>query len=326
MAIPELNYRQPKTSHHSTDMHSALFRTLAASLLGALLVPMLHASPDQDRRTVSFEVKPILKGLRRPTGIALYGNHEVYFSEVPNPGMANAGNSVSVYDLEDCDLTVLHTGEPEPTNLALDRHGNLYWTCKSAGVILEQDCAGNTAPVLTGLAKPSGISLDRWGRIYFTQIPTPGTPGTAGGKNSVDVFDDEKITNLTTGEPEPTDIVSSRTGTLYWTCRTAGVILRRTEDGKVAPLLTGLPRPTGIALNAKGNLLYWTEVPTPGKPGSQGGENKVWELNLHTMQRTLVNAGDPEPTDVAVSRDGDVYWTCTSAGVIVEAKRKVKRN
>ena len=44
-------------------------------------------------------------------------------------------------------------------------------------------------------------------------------------------------------------------------------------------------------------------------------------LNLRTGAIHSVNEGDPEPTDVAVARNGNIYWTCTSAGVIVEAKR-----
>ncbi len=46
----------------------------------------------------------------------------------------------------------------------------------------------------------------------------------------------------------------------------------------------------------------------------------MWEVDLETVERRIVNEGDPEPTDVAVARHGSVYWTCTSAGVIVEAK------
>jgi hypothetical protein len=37
------------------------------------------------------------------------------------------------------------------------------------------------------------------------------------------------------------------------------------------------------------------------------------------MALSIVNFGDPEPTDVAVGRNGHIYWTCSSAGVIVEA-------
>ena len=81
-------------------------------------------------------------------------------------------------------------------------------------------------------------------------------------------------------------------------------------------------KPPGIAIDHLDRQLYFTEVPTPGVAGRNGGSNKVWELDLTTGNRTLVHAGDPEPTDITVARNGNLYWTCTSAGVIVEAARK----
>lgn len=92
-------------------------------------------------------------------------------------------------------------------------------------------------------------------------------------------------------------------------------------NGQTTVLLDGLHNPMGIALDHKGETLYFTEVPTPGVPGSAGGQNRVNALDLKTNAVRVIHAGDPEPTDVAVARNGNVYWTCTSAGVIVEAKR-----
>lgn len=183
-------------------------------------------------QAAEFKTRVVASGLTRPTGVVAGACDELYFSEVPNPGVPMAGNAVKMIDLEDSTITTLHMGEPEPVNLALDRWGNLYWTCKSAGVILEQDAKGNTSVLIKDLNKP-----------------------------------------------------------------------------------------VGIALNKKGDRLYWTEVPTPGVSGANGGQNRVWELNLRTKKKTLVNFGDPEPTDITVSRDGSLYWTCSSAGVIVEATR-----
>lgn len=191
-------------------------------------------------------------------------------------------------------------------------------------MILDQSRDGVTTPVLKNLTKPSGVAVDKEGNIYYTLLPTPGVPGSHGGTNSVAVFNGTTSTVLHTGEPEPTDITVDKKGEFYWTCKTAGVILSQTGTGSTTVLLRGLNKPTGIALNKKGDRLYWTEVPTPGVSGSNGDQNKVWELNLRTNARTLVHSGDPEPTDVTVNDDGDVYWTCSSAGVIVEAKRVKK--
>ena len=330
MAIPERlqTYQQPEplvTHSMTTPSCLQLLRALTLATTWLTYSSIAHAGSSTTRQP-EFQTEVILKGLTRPTGIAIHGDSELYFTEIPNPGKPNMGNAVKKYDLEDGELTTVHIGEPEPTNLALDKSGGLYWTCKSAGVILFQpDDETPAVPLLRGLTKPSGVSVDRWDNVYFTQVPTPGVPGTSGGQNNVSVYDGKTTTILNMGEPEPTDIVVDRHGEAYWTCRTAGVILQRDEQGKVSPLLKGLNKPVGIAINRKGTLLYWTEVPTPGIGGAAGGQNKIWELNMRTGEKTLVHAGDPEPTDITVGSDGSLYWTCSSAGVIVEAKRKNRR-
>ena len=116
----------------------------------------------------------------------------------------------------------------------------------------------------------------------------------------------------------------SRNGGSYWTCKSAGVLLQRV-NGETSVLLEGLNHPAGIALDHEGETLYCTEVPTPVVPGSAGGQNRVNTLDLTTKMVRVIHEGDPEPTDVAVARNGNVYSTCTRAGVIVEAKRIGRR-
>ena len=266
-----------------------------------------------------FTFKVVARGLTRPTGILAQSGETIYFTEIPTPGVGGGLNGVKALDLRTSAVRVIHQGEPEPTNLAADRSGNLYWTCKSAGVILEQSplAPPSTAVALIkNLTKPSGVAVDREGDVYYTQIPTPGTPG---GLNTVSVFDGVASTILHQGEPEPTDIVVGPDGDLYWTCKTAGVILTQDEDGVTSVLVKNLHKPTGIAIDRKGRNLYWTEVPTPGVAGTSGGTNKVVAMNLRTKVTKIVHSGDPEPTDVSVARNGKLYWTCSSAGVIVEA-------
>lgn len=309
----------------TTFKKNVLLKRISLAAIG--LVMALDASAAKPAPPArEFTTSVVARGLARPTGIVAGADEEIYFSEVPRPGVPMAGNAVKMLDLEDGSITTLHEGEPEPTNLALDHCETLYWTCKSAGVILARDGKGVTTPLLRGLQKPSGIALDRKGNVYFTEVPTPGIAGPAGGSNTVSAFDGKGTEVLNAGDPEPSDIASGKRGDIYWTCKSAGVIVEQDIDGKTTVLLRGLNKPTGIALNRKGTLLYWTEVPTPGIGGAAGGQNKVWEYNLRTKVKTLVNGGDPEPTDVTVARDGSVYWTCTSAGVIVEAKLKGRRD
>ena len=97
------------------------------------------------------------------------------------------------------------------------------------------------------------------------------------------------------------------------------MILHRDALGNREVLLDGLNAPTGIALSPNGQQLYFTEVPTPGVPSSLGGENRVLAYDLNDGVISVVNSGDPEPTDVAVAPNGDIYWTCSTAGVIAKA-------
>ena len=291
-----------------------------ATIAASVLTLLAFASPVQ---ALDYETRVVATGLTRPSGIVADGNRTLYITQLPTPGIAGpdgGANTVDRLHLGSGKRVRLTTGEPEPTNLALSRKGELYWTCKSAGVILERNRRGKVSPFLTGLTQPSGIAVDRHGFVYFTQLPTPGVSGPNGGANTVNVSDGAEVEVLTLGEPEPTDITVSRNGTAYWTCKSAGVILRRTAAGQVSLLLNGLNSPTGIAVDPRRNILYFTEVPTPGVSGPNGGANKVSAYDLETMEMELVDAGDPEPTDITVAPNGSVFWTCSSAGVIVQAR------
>ena len=271
----------------------------------------------------SYQTQVVVSGLSRPTGIESAGSETLFFTQLPTPGVPGTQggrNTVNEVNLATGSIAVLTRGEPEPTNLAFIK-GILYWTCKSAGVILQRLSNGAVSLFLGGLNHPSGIAVDGWNRVYFTQLPTPGVPGPMGGTNTVSVSDGVTTHVLTMGEPEPTDIAVAKDGTAYWTCKSAGVILKRTAAGVVSLLLSGLDKPVGIALDRQGKKLYWTEVPTPGVSGLMGGRNRVNELDLETILTAVVDFGDPEPTDITVAANGNLYWTCSSAGVIVEAKR-----
>ena len=298
------------TSHIPHRSIGGLAALCIATLLGSIAAT----------RADEYQTRVVASGLHRPTGIAIRGNNTIYFTEVPTPGVGGGLNAVKQLELRWNQITTLHQGEPEPTNIALDRDGAIYWTCKSAGVILEQEEDGEATVFLSGLNKPTGIAVDRDDNVYFTEVPTPGVGGAAGGTNSVKVSDGTNTEVLNAGDPEPADIAVAKNGDIYWTCKSAGVIVEQSaKDGTTRVLARGLNKPVGITIDKEGKTLYFTEVPTPGVSGRNGGSNKVWEFDLKKGKKTLVNAGDPEPTDIAVARNGKLYWTCTSAGVIVEA-------
>lgn len=261
------------------------------------------------------------RNLNRPHGVAAGTNGMVYFTEIPNPGQSGPGNSVSVLDPTNGMTMLLVGGEPAPTNIAAIANGDIYWTCATAGVIFRRTAAGQQILIGRGLANPIGITATDAGVVTFTQVPTPGVPGSMNGRNTVSMFTPAGVVDVSMGEPEPVDVVTDAAGNLYWTCRTAGVILRRDATSQMtSPVFMGdLNAPTGIAMDTAG-ALYFTELPTPGMPGSMGGRNAVWKWDAATDNLTLIDFGDPDPVDITVTRDGSkVYWSCRTAGVIVES-------
>src|SRR5688572_31774370 len=106
----------------------------------------------------------------------------------------------------------------------------LFW-CGAAAYAEEYE----TSVVVSGLNRPTGIAIKGSETIFFTELPTPGISGSMGGTNTVNKVSLESgiVTNLTTGEPEPTNLALAKNGTLYWTCKSANVILRRTNNGTV---------------------------------------------------------------------------------------------
>ncbi|MEZ5987617.1 MAG: hypothetical protein R3F30_00525 [Planctomycetota bacterium] len=289
-------------------------RALAPALVLATVLAPLPAQ--------HYDAAVLIKGLDKPTGIAVDGRGHLALTELPLPGQSSPRNKVSQWSPVTDKVDVLVTGEPAPTHIAVRPDGGLVWTCSTAGVIMSL-VRGKQVPVARGLNQPSGIAVDAGGTLYFTQVPTPGVPGGKGGKNEVLRLDPTGPVSISKGEPEPVDVAVDRDGNLYWTCKSAGVILRRdAKTGVIAKLLDELDKPSGIAVDDYGDV-WFTEVPTPGKGGSAGGRNKVWRYSQHRAALTLIHFGDPEPTDIAVTADGSrAYWTCTSAGVVVEAVRR----
>lgn len=296
-------------------IRTMLFAVAALGLAGA-------ATADE------YKTKVVAKNLKRPTGVAVNLSGQVYFTELPTPGVgggAGGKNTVNALNPKNGKVRNLTTGEPEPTNLAVNFFGDVYWTCKSAGVILSLERGSGDAQLVTGgLDKPSGMAAYPLGlAVFFTEVPTPGVNAANGGRNAVYAFlegiGQEFL--LDAGDPQPTDVAVDLFGNVYWTCTSAGVIVKL-SGGTTEVIARGLDKPYGIATDYLGNL-YFTEVPTPGVSGANGGRNKVSKLKLSTGDITVIDEGDPDPIDVTVAPFGTtVYWTCRSAGVIVEAKRK----
>ncbi|MBL1216069.1 MAG: hypothetical protein D8M59_01075 [Planctomycetes bacterium] len=300
-----------------TNNHTRRHLTSTLAMMGAAL--SVSAAASSTCLATDFVTTKVASGLEAPMGITNAGMYPyVCVTEVPTPGINgdNGGrNRVIAINLADGGITELNAGEPYPVNLARASQ-HLFWTCKSAGVILHRLPDGTVEHLLDNLNAPSGIFTDG-DMLYFTEVPFPGEKNPA---NRVLSFDGTTMTELVAGEPAPTDITMGSDGSLYWTCKTAGVIVRYDTAGHLTTVLEDLNSPTGIASDEMGHI-YFTEVPTPGVNGDEGGFNKIWRYTIDSGMLDLVNEGDPEPTDVTVSPTGSfIAWTCTSAGVIKVAR------
>jgi hypothetical protein len=177
--------------------------------------------------------------------------------------------------------------------------------------------------VASGLASPTGLAISGLGdsdTLYYTEVPQAAAQGLgSNGSNTVSKLTLSTSTTslMNRGDPQPTNVVQDAQGNLYWTSPEPGVIMTQSPSGNTAMLLWGLDHPVGLTVDAAGQNLYYTELPTYGVLGWNGGENKVWQFNLATQYATLLNPIDPSPTDIVVAKNGDIYFTCQAFGIIV---------
>jgi cell division septation protein DedD len=265
-----------------------------------------------------YVITVIGRSLGRPQGIALDPGGSLIVTQSGPESAASGYGAVVAIDLLTRELRLIYLDRPSPTQVSAGPDGAVYWTSRDAGAILRL-AAGQSRPetLAGGLTNPSGIAVDAKARVYFTEITEPGGRRPIGALSELD---GGRPTVLSPAESEPVSVAAGPGGELYWTASTGGSIFRRTSDGRTDVLLSGLDRPVGIAVDPGGTKLAFTEVPTPGVAGESGGRNTVSVLDLKSLERTLVQVGDPEPLGVALADDGTVYWSSASAGELLQAR------
>lgn len=219
----------PNPSNISTDLYGNVYWTCTSA---NVIVRRTHFGTGTQ--------SVLLRNLRAPVGIdvPLVFPNFIFFTQVPTPevpGTAGGTNDVSVaiQFLKSYFTLPLNSGEPEPVDIAVGLDGTVYWTCRTAGVILMRNTKGEVSLVESGLENPMGLDIDIYGRLYWTEIPTPRVSGANGGRNRVVRYtpSTDKTVVINSGDPEPYDVTVSPLGDeVYWTCRSAGVILRARSE------------------------------------------------------------------------------------------------
>lgn len=295
---------------------SALMGVCAISI-GVILSPLTFAGSADVSAEVAVQSQPrvVLSGLTRPTGIVAVDSETLLVAIAGSPSVPGAKGGVVRIDLATGELTVLELGGGAPLRVAVDADGRPLWTSPAQGTVWRKDVGGAARIVLSEAVSVSGLALDGRGRLYFTSAPVK----SSGARISqVSVLDGDQVTVLRSSEPEPTDIAAGRDGDLYWTNASAGAIVHQSPDGVLEVMASGLERPYGLCLDEKRGVLYFTEVPTPGIAGDEGGRNTINALSLRSGVISVISRGDPEPSDVAVTPGGRVFWVSTTMGTVIE--------
>lgn len=297
-----------------------------ASLLGATLLALPFIScgksqsqasqtpaPGQPGASASFTYQEVASGLASPSGIAFGGANTLVVSQAP---AAPQDASIAKINLRTGSILLQGAGPAVRDGFAANHAGRLYWVDAAKGALMTQG-SGDQAPVILhagGMLPTTTLAVDSADRVYLA-----GSAPSSSGVAAVVVRGSSVTAIPDAGGPEKTALAAGSAGDLYWTSRASGLIYHRAPDGSGSVVLSGLNAPQGLALDTGENILYFTEVPTPGVAGSAGGRNTVNALDLASLKRTVIHSGDPQPAGVAVAPNGNVYWTSTSRGVVMVA-------
>lgn len=244
----------------------------------------------------------IVDGLENPSGISVDGQGRLYFTEVPVGGASAAISAVSRFDGRA--TSVLRSAEAEPMSVAVSRGGEVYWTASAGGEIMRLAANGATTSMFSELERPVGIAVDPEGTLVaYTEVPTPGVDGAAGGRNAVTLVDlrTNQRTVIDRGDPEPVAVAVGRDGTVVWASATRGRVMMARPRRRI-DRFCGLENESGGGsrgnglMRARVSLTGAAVVPpvdttatgtacfalNPGTGGTVGGPGARLDFNLAT--------------------------------------------
>ncbi len=202
--------------------------------------------------------------------------------------------------------SVLASGLPGQSGLAVDGAANVYSANASAGTVTEVNPSGSLVRTITGLNSPSGVAVDGAGNLYITESASAGVikvlPGTANFTTVATGFNASK-------SPQGPSIDAA--GNVYLADTADNAVLEISASGQANVVSTGsltLSAPSGTALDAAGNLYIAdsangriVEVPSTG-----AGNSKVYA------------AGFSNPASVAVDAAGNLFVIDSAVGTLYE--------
>ncbi len=187
------------------------------------------------------------------------------------------------------------TSDSQPTNLAADSSGNLWFTEQAGNKIGKVNPNGvfQEFSVPTSDSQPWGIVVDSSNRIWFTEY----SGNKIGNMTPSGVFGQD---NIPTSDSRPTGLAIDSSGNLWFAESNAnkiGKFSTSSSSWEEKSVPTSNSQPWGVAVDSSGNV--WFTERAAGKIGRLAPSGQFDEYGMPTSGAS--------PTGIAVDASGNVW-------------------
>lgn len=306
-------------------LRRAITAVASAGVLFGLTLPAAVPALAAGKGTVVEYAGPQTAPLGEPSGITVAPDGSLWFAQTHNNtiGRITTDGVITQFSLPaaSCPLDVELGSTCEPTGIAADKNGDLWFTEADSNRIGRFHPATTTFteyPLPTGSIAPVGIALGSDKRIWFTFEHSTGTGGGIGVIDPADAgtVAAPKITEYDTVgvetplKGEPSSITAGESGVLWFAggesigkITTAGVITEydTIQDGNTKPGTNSEFK--GITVGPNGSV-WFTEA------NDQDGENRVWERTKEGVFKAALvgHSNNEELAGITLGPDGNVWF------------------
>jgi sugar lactone lactonase YvrE len=236
-------------------------------------------------------------GLNSPTGTAVDGSGNIYFSN-SSAGTLQEWNAAT-QQLS----TLVSSGLSNPSAVAVDSSGNVYIADTGHNTIQQWNVAmQQLIPLISSnLNVPLGVAVDADGNVYIADSKNQAIEEWSAAT--------QQLTTVVSGLSQPSGVAVDSTGNLYF----SDIVANEVEEWNagtqmVTPLASGLNNPSAVAVDGSGNVYF-----------SDTGNQAIKKWSAATGQvNALVSSGLVSPYGVAVDGADNVYFADAGAFTLSE--------
>ena len=242
-----------------------------------------------------------------PSGLAIDASNNIYIADFGNKNTRKIGSTT---------VSTLLGTYVLPTDVVLDKLGNLLIADRNASKIVKYNLSSNTISDFSNSTtvpyynQPGGIAIDALGNVYVAdqaehvifKIDNTGNKTIFAGTYGTPGFYDSKGINAKFNSPVDVDV--DKYGNIYVADKSNYKIRKITPAGEVTTIPNGFTfsSPMGVAVNSKGdvfvadmssNKIYKITMPLPKRRIWSGlGSAIDWSDRTNWVNNIAPNAGD----------------------------------